>query len=326
MRNLLLSLILLLTGFGVVSGQDDSYIPPIDTATIEWSPDGQYIAVASPTVVNILEAARLEFVNSFNVSNEISSATVLAWSPDGQRIVFTNKLSVEIWYQPSGDAVLEQSLDENVGVDDFAWNPTKPILAIGDGEYVYFWDISDYTLIENYHSGDAMSLEWYNDGEKLIIGGSLFVEILNLETTLPEQEFRLEPFLSPEQYYINPYALDVELSPSEEELAVGSYYALYLINPSETGFYIPTYGSYSGNVYSVAWHPSGKYLATSGEDGTIRVWDMEAKAEIHRIEYGEYVYLHSVTWSPDGSQLVYGAPSGEAELVFVDSSEFLPSE
>lgn len=58
-----------------------------------------------------------------------------------------------------------------------------------------------------------------------------------------------------------------------------------------------------GSVQGCAFAPDGKTLATAGDDGTIRLWDLATGKERLRlsIEWGKF---HSVAFSPDGRQLV----------------------
>ena len=63
----------------------------------------------------------------------------------------------------------------------------------------------------------------------------------------------------------------------------------------------------SGNegVHSVAWGGDGARLASGGDDGTVRVWDVAAGCELHRLKApGSKVW--SVAWAGDGERLASG--------------------
>ena len=68
---------------------------------------------------------------------------------------------------------------------------------------------------------------------------------------------------------------------------------------------------HDGSVDSVAWSPSGQYLATGGRDQRVRVWDVSPpdagiralEPESHepfRVFQGHRGWIKSVAWSPDG--------------------------
>ena len=67
-----------------------------------------------------------------------------------------------------------------------------------------------------------------------------------------------------------------------------------------------------GSVYSVVFSPDGKQLATSGDDGTARLWDTNGK-QIATLN-GHQGFVFSVVFSPDGKQLATGGKDGTARL------------
>jgi WD40 repeat protein/serine/threonine protein kinase len=66
-----------------------------------------------------------------------------------------------------------------------------------------------------------------------------------------------------------------------------------------------------GRVWCVAFAPDGKTLTSAGADGTVKLWDPVGHQG--RISFDTPHYVHSLSFSPNGCQLVL--PSGNAALL-----------
>src|SRR5439155_11009451 len=69
-------------------------------------------------------------------------------------------------------------------------------------------------------------------------------------------------------------------------------------------------------VFSVAFSPDGKRIASGSQDNMVKVWDAQTGKELLTLK-GHTGYVNSVAFSPDGKRIASGSgilESGEVEV------------
>jgi WD40 repeat protein len=66
-------------------------------------------------------------------------------------------------------------------------------------------------------------------------------------------------------------------------------------------------------VSCVAAAPDGDRAASAGQDGTVRVWDLRTRKEIHRFS-GHTGNVLCVSFTPEGNTLLSGGDDGTVRL------------
>jgi len=74
---------------------------------------------------------------------------------------------------------------------------------------------------------------------------------------------------------------------------------------------------HEGRVRNVAIDPSGLYLASGGDDGTVRIWEMLSGRQIWSVKLGEGDAVNVVKWRPGTDAVMLSAASGEHVYLIV---------
>ncbi|MBL8119516.1 MAG: WD40 repeat domain-containing protein [Anaerolineae bacterium] len=276
---------------------------------LDVNPVFSWIAVSSDQGVEILDYDTLAVQESLTYTNAM--ITDLKWGSSGQMLAVAMNDRIDIWQYAVNPERLEllktlwmshYAQELPLGLFSIDWKPDeKQILGVYM-PYVYVWDIATSELVMTYKPSPQpiLSAAWSPDGNKIAMGdltGS--VTLHHLDTNQFERaHVENEPAVS-----------SLAWEPSSGALAAGTSLGydsdviqLFVLREFFTTI-IPIYTD-SADILSLEWNATNpNFLAAGSYDGDVTIWGLNGLVPLVKIQTGQPVA--SVSWSPDGSTLVY---------------------
>jgi len=111
----------------------------------------------------------------------------------------------------------------------------------------------------------------------------------------------------------------VDWSYNGKYIATGHYRKIKIWN-TENYNELFTINGHKNTIWTVAFSPDGKYLATGSNDTTIRIWDLTSRKEVFCID-DNLGSISKIEYSPDGRCLVVAAHDGSIYLYDVSGMD-----
>lgn len=180
-----------------------------------------------------------------------------------------------------------------------------------DGVHLAWGTSVGVVVLWNYQTGEA---EWvgrkhgankveqldFSPNGKLLASGALDGRIFLWEVATGEAEEIVN--------FDNIYGLS--FGPDGQRLAAGVGGQVFIFDPTTLERLRPPF-DYKARLSDVVWSPDGNFLALSGQDGSVSVWD--PAGEIPKLRFDEPGdVVRSIAWSPDSTLL---ASTGEYDRI-----------
>jgi WD40 repeat protein len=197
-----------------------------------------------------------------------------------------------------------------------AFSPDGKRLAAGgsDGQTLTVWDLTGEkpaaSSVRTEPGGHGVAFS--PDGQRVAIGSNRAAEVWDLAADPPRPLFKV----AMPQTSFRWLALSNKLLAATGEGEV----LLADISGPEPVLLRPLPG-HRGRVVMVAISPSGKLLASGGQDGTVRVWDLTTIPPLLKANLATGNPVWSVAFSPDGQDLAAGCAGGMVHVYSLGSPE-----
>ena len=127
-------------------------------------------------------------------------------------------------------------------------------------------------------------------------------------------------------FNISSKVLDLAYRPDGDRLAAaglnGDVYIFWTDHKNDTRRLLHTWREHNRAVYSVTWSRNGNILASSGSDGTVRLWNPNSGVN-YAVLRGHTEVIRSVVFSPDGKTLASASDDNTARIWDVNTQRHL---
>ncbi len=311
----------------VVSGEQVAVIKDFNSQVnyVTFSPDGNLLAavdqdgkVQAWEVNSVLENYTEESSPSGRVEPVFfkqapAAAIDVSFSPDGEKIaIFVPSAGIILWDTASGEQLLEISGVTDL-VSNIAFSPDGEILAGGSGDLgTAIWNIKTGEKITHFpEEAPITHVAFSEDGLTLATSAKNGrVSLWDMETYTRKVSF----FGQSTGFNFLALSLDGKW------VAVGNdpqSSSLWNVSPN-SGREVLSISAHKGKVYEAVYNPAGTKIATTGEDGTLRVWDATTGELLHSL-LAQRDWEHLPAFSPNGQILAGINPEGDITLWDVES-------
>jgi WD40 repeat protein len=290
---------------------------------VRYSPDGQWLAVASwDGSVTLADGRSLQYRGTIDGNdqrvNDISFApkTNALLTADESGVVRRWDLSA---IQPIFDDTTEDSREVLVG----QYSPDGSKFAAGgkDGIMTVYHVGADGRLSQPctvQHKNWVTSVSFSADSQRVASVGMAESAAANVDDGIQISDSETCRALGNKINANNEYIRSVAFNPSANELAwstrTGNIWLADLdgaINPME----LPS--THTQGVEEIDFDPSGKFLATAGRDGRVVIWNVAARA-VERVLRDDGPALFTIKFAPNGKLVAGGGAQGTIQVWDID--------
>jgi len=269
---------------------------------VAFSPDGRQVASGCPdAAIRIWETETGRLLTTF--SFRWQAVGDVAYSPDGRQIAAAQTNGIIRLWSTSG-AMLRTFEGHQGRVNSVCFRPDGRVLAsAGQDTTVRLWDVPTGRELAVFrgHAATADKVRFSPDGQRIVSAGGYFaskVWVASAATrpvTLPGDNSQAAAF-----------------SPDGNLLATSGGERVNLWEP-RSGRELIALEGHEKKVYSVAFAPGGRRLASAGWDGTVRLWDT-GQVRATAILRGHGGPVLGVAFAPDGTRVASAGADKTARI------------
>jgi len=253
----------------------------------------------------------------------------VAFSTDGLHVFTAGGLdwSVRMWSKDSGQEVRRYPGHFSSVTSVVSSPDGRYLLSGSEDQTARLWDADSGREIHRFGKQlqTVSSVNYSPDGQHILLSGDVLARLWDLSTGQMVRDFKGHSVKPNAQIMLQ---LAVAYSPDGKYIFTSSQERISRLWSVESGAEIRRFNVHPNFVWSAAFSPDGRYLAT-GEitygqtpSGRVRLWLVKDGTEVRRFD-GHSDGVQSVAFSPDGRLILSGSRDRTARLWSVETGEAL---
>lgn len=334
-----------------VTPQDQAQLSDYISA-LAWSPDGAWLAAASAAGEVCLQPHPAgDRASVLLKSADGQAISAIAFAADGAYLAAAGQAgTLTVWQlQPPNFAVAMQETFPGLWLDQLAWHPQRPELALGVGASVQRWQVETGQPLAafDFQASSVLHLAWHPQGEALAVSGHGAVKVWNPEHSEAAPEWVRVPGASlfaawstdgrylasgnldrtltvlewghPPPWYMQGFPGKVrQLSWSAPPQAQASPLlaaacvegiTVWARPGDRDGWQSRVLEGHQGVVEAIAFQPGSQLLASAARDGHVCLWQQGQRLMTPLKDLN--AAASTLAWHPTGDWLAAGSATGE---------------
>ena len=280
--------------------------------SVAFSPDGERLYTASRDgTVKVWDISPSAGGDALNLVGHTSRVATVAYRPDGKQLATLGwDGTVRIWDAVTGEQLHMIQLEGEYGVGNMiAGNVTYS----PDGKLLAYNDLNTTRIINVENGDELMALDPFESGVMSVVfspDGKLLADVGVDGTVRIHDSGGGKTLLE----FVTVEIQQIVFSPDEKRLAIAAEDGAYVYDVT-TGKLVLKYSGHGEGIRNsgIAFSPDGKWIASSGNDSTIKVWDAETGADIFTLT-GHTGPTFGVLFSSDGGSLITSSVDGTVKV------------